>query len=600
MAFSGARLAIDIGPQTTAAAVGRRGQLNPIAFADSLAIPTPDSDGSSPVGLLRWMETVRGEDEPVIAALAGHLRTVADHAGPCDALTIVVPPSWGPRHADRVTRAAAIAELPAPQIISEAAAIASRCFASAAQDDTVLVCIAGQRAAHVTVVQRNGDGWTRVATQPIPDATGDHLDQALAARVGDDNGSGDLLAQIVDARLRLASGQPTAIVSNGQPHVLTPDHFASAAQAARASALAAAVDTLDAAAVDAHQLHGAVIAGELADTIGLQEALSQELGVSVTPAVDGRLAAAYGALEAGVQVSSTRANSGVRRWGFRAAYLVSPLVAAVAGALLQWQIFSDVEFLLGPEIRRLPVDYEKLPVVFNTAAFAAVGWCFLAAALGLARNIAAAISSTDASQPTRRQAGQIYAFAAVVGLAVASMQGLLAQAIIGGPDQFAPPYLTASLAGAAVPALIAIVIGLTARWLTAHPVWTERVHHPTAAVVCAALGILAADAQSTGLPIPAIPDFVTTIVGLTGGGLLGVGTAMTLVTMRSARVILSAIMGVASMIIVGTSNLHSAIIIYLVAVALWWIRRSSRLLLDNLPRDWWRRFALTADEDQQT
>lgn len=120
--------------------IERRAQLSPIVFGGSLATPTPDSGGPSPVGLLRWMETVRGEDEPVVAALDGHLRAVADHAGRCDALTIVVPPSWGPRHADRVTRAAAMAELPAPQIISEAAAIASQCFASAAQNNTILVC----------------------------------------------------------------------------------------------------------------------------------------------------------------------------------------------------------------------------------------------------------------------------------------------------------------------------------------------------------------------------------------------------------------------------------------------------------------------------
>jgi hypothetical protein len=601
MATSGATLSIDIGSQTTAAAIERQGHRSPIVFGDSLAMPTPTSDESAQIGLLRWVETVRGDDEPVVAALARHLRSVADHAGRFDALTVVVPPSWGPRHFDRVTRAASAAELPPPQIISEAAAIAWRCFASATQDDTVMVCVLGQHTSHATVVQRSSDGWTRVATQPIPDATGDRIDQALVTAAGlTRDHADDLRAQIAAVRPRLASGQPTAIVVNDQPLPLKPGDFAGAARIAQDAAVAAVLDTLDAAAVDPDQLHGAVSAGDVAATIGLPEALSQHLGLPVTATADGRLAAAYGALAARTPVSPKSAGPTRRRWGFRAAYLVSPLVAAVAAGLLQWQIFNDVEFLLGPEIRRLPVDYEKLPVIFDTAAFACVGWCFLAAALGLARNLASALrSSAETGQAKDRQAGQLYAFAAIVGLALASMQGLLAQAIVGGPDEFAPPYLAASLAGAVVPALVAIIIGLTARWLTAQPAWTERLHHPTAAVVCAVTGIMAADAQSTGLPIPGIPPAVTTIVGITGGGLLGVGIAMTLVTMRSARLILAAIMGVASMIIVGTSNLHSAITIYLIAVALWWTRRGTRILLDNLPPNWWRRFVLTTEEDHQ-
>ncbi|MBB5871962.1 hypothetical protein F4553_005341 [Allocatelliglobosispora scoriae] len=548
------------------------------------------------------MEVVRGDDEPVVAALARHLRTVADHAGPCETLTVVVPPSWGPRHHGRVSRAASTAGLPPPLIINEAAAIAWRCFASAGPDDTVMVCVLGEDNSHATVVQRSTDGWTRVATQPIPDATGDHMDQTLATAVGiGDDLDNDLRTQIAGARPRLAADQPTAIVAAGQPFPLKPSDFANAAQTARNAAVTAVLDTLDTAAVDPHQLHGTVSAGDLADTISLPEALSKDLGAPVTAAADGRLTAAYGALTARAPVLPKTPGPVRRRWGFRAAYLVSPLVAAIAAGLLQWQIFDSVQFLLGSEVGRIAADYEKLPFIFDTAAFACVGWCLLAAALGLARNLAAAIHTTpDEGRANVRQAGQTYAFAAIVGLALASMQGLLAQALIGGPDEYAPPYLAASLAGAAVPALVAITVGLAAPWLTAQPAWTERLHHPTAAVVCAVTGILAANAQSTGRPIPGVPAIITEIVGITGGGLLGVGIAMTLVTMRSARLILGALLGAASMIIVGFSNLHSTIIIYLIVVAVWWIRRGTRILLDSLPPNWWHRLALTTQDGHQT
>jgi 4-hydroxybenzoate polyprenyltransferase len=133
------------------------------------------------------------------------------------------------------------------------------------------------------------------------------------------------------------------------------------------------------------------------------------------------------------------------------------------------------------------------------------------------------------------------------------------------------------------------VIGLAAPWLKGRPLWTERLRFPVASLVLAVAGVVGLNARFSGLPLPA-PNVVVVVLGVTGAGLLGVAIALTLVTQPAARLVLSTLMGAACMVIVGYTTLHSTIVIYLIAVALWWIRRTARILADNLPPRWWRTF----------
>jgi hypothetical protein len=589
-------LAVQIGPVATVAAVNRDGHRSALLFGDQITLPTPTTPDGEGRDLLAAVTTTRREEaEPVIAALADHLSAVASYARQVDTLMVTAPPGWGPRHHELLTQAGQQAGFEAVQVVSEAAAVATASFPTVTEGALVLVCQLGERASEVTVLRRHQAGWERVATQQVADATGNGLDNALARRAGmlapPTEGVGH---QVKQARHRLAEGHPAAAVlaDMASPISFTLTDLQEAAQPLRQVVAQAVLDTLDAAGVDADRLHGAVVYGEAAKQLSPSPVDDDRLGIPATMAAEGRLAAVYGAL-ASVQKTVPSAGGLTMRakWWRHPSSLAAPMACVVAGGLLVWQIFNIVERLMPPTSSRLNVDYQKLTVYFDTAGFALAGYALAMVSLTIGRHVAASLLA-DSPQTHARQAGQIFAFSGLLGLVVAVLQGLLAQAVIGGPDELAPPYLVSALAGTAAPVILAIVIGLAAPWLRSRPLWTERLRFPVVSLVLAVSGVVGVNAYSSGLPIPA-PNFVGAILGLIGAGLLGVAIALVLVTQPAARLVLGTIMGAACMFIVGFANLHSTIVIYLIAVALWWIRRTARIAADNLPTGWWRSFALT-------
>jgi len=407
------RLAVDIGPVSTVAALDRHGHQTALVFGDRVTLPTPTMDDGRDV--MTALAATRGENaEPVIERMAQHLRAVLSHTGlvgatglagaiDVDVVVLTTPPSWGPRQQEKLARAAGLAGLQTAQVISEPAAVATRLFPHAPQDAWVLVCHLGQRTSHATVVQHHQDSWVRVATQPMPTATGDRLDHALAQRlightppvdgidgIADDPAvegvgvvdgaadgvTGGVASRVGQARGHLAAGHPAAIVLPDQrrPISLSAADVQAAAGPLRQMVADCLVDTLDAADVDAHQLHAAVIYGEEADALAPAVGDDQRLGIAVTPAADGRLTAVYGALQAVVgHPVATGAATGIglpAGWGKYGQWLVAPLMAALTGGVLLWQSFEIVERLMPRGIYRLPSDYEKLSVYFDTAAFA--------------------------------------------------------------------------------------------------------------------------------------------------------------------------------------------------------------------------------------
>ncbi len=590
-------LAVQVGPAVTVAAVEREGHRSALLFGDQLTLPTPTVQEDDSRDLVSAVTVTRREAaEPVIAALAEHLRAVASYAGQVDTVVVTVPPGWGPRHHEMVTQAGQRAGSGMVQVVSEAAAVATASFPGSSDGALVLVCHLGERASEVSVLRRHAAGWERIATQPIRNATGERLIDALTQQLGLPAPVADSVRdQLSQAQSRLLDGQTAAVILTERPSPasVTPADLHQVAQPLRQAVADAVLDTLDAADVDADRLHGAVVYGEAAQALSPSSTDDGRLGISASVARDGRLAAVYGALDC-VRSAAPKVHAPTMRagWWKYPSSLAAPMVCMAAGGLLVWQTFDIVARLMPPEFSRLTSDYEKLRVYFDTAAFALAGWAWALVCLTVGRNVAAALLA-EQSRAHARQAGQIFAFSGLLGLVVATLQGLLGQAIIGGPVELAPPYLSSALAGAVVPSALAIVIGLAAPWLRGRPLWTERVRFPVASLALAAVGVLAVNARASGMPMTVMPTWVAAILGVTGAGLLGVAIALALVTAAPARLILASIMGAACMVIVGYSTLHSTIVIYLVVIAVWWIRRTSRILADNLPPGWWRRFAPT-------
>ncbi len=588
-------LAVAVGPQVTVAAVDRGGHRSAVLFGDRVALPTPVVADDSGLDLYSALAATRPEAaEPVIAAVAQHLRVVGAQAGPVGTLVLTTPPGWGSRRRDMLVTAGQRAGFGTVQVVAEPAAVAAGSFPAAGDHAVVLVCLLGEQASQVSVLRRAGGGWETVATQPARDATGVLLHDALAVRLDLPRPVTDsLAAQLTAARARLSEGEPAALAVGGMSSAVTvtPADLQLAAAPLHDAVAQVVLDTLDAAEVDAARLIGVMVYGEAAQVLAPSPDL---LGVPVTVAADGRLATVYGALDS-VQPSSAVLGAwrvGGRWWRYPGS-LAAPLICSAAAGLLVWQMFDIVARLMPPETSRLSTDYEKLTFYFDTAAFALAGLALTMTFLTAGRTLAAALLA-DPSPAHARQAGRIYAFGGLVGLMSAVLQGLLAQTVIGGPDNIAPPYVNSAVAGAAVPATVAIVTGLAAPWLRGFPLWTERVGFPSLSLVLAVAGVMAVNAEASGLPIDGVPYAVKAVLGVAGAGLLGVAIALVLVTQPSARLVLATLMGAACMVIVGYSNLHTTIVLYLIAVAVWWIRRTARIVADNIPTAWRRRFTVTS------
>ncbi|GAA1394185.1 hypothetical protein [Catellatospora coxensis] len=113
----------------------------------------------------------------------------------------------------------------------------------------------------------------------------------------------------------------------------------------------------------------------------------------------------------------------------------------------------------------------------------------------------------DEGHPGRHttRAGRLLTFTAAVGLAIAGLFGLLADAIFGGSPDLSPDFLTPTPAAAAPAALVAVTVGLAAPLFPAlhDKPWTEPLHHPVTAMLLAAAGIAGMQAAWNGLPFDA-------------------------------------------------------------------------------------------------
>ncbi|MEU2614906.1 hypothetical protein ABZ570_25470, partial [Micromonospora sp. NPDC007271] len=211
MPSGGVRLSIDLSSSAIAATVDRHGARIPVMLDGRLVMPhgvALDPTGhfhfgvaaaphlsaghqfvSDPLELLGRTATDPPAD--ALQLLAAQLWHIADQAArqvgePLTALTVSIPPSWGPRRRGHLTDAATRAGLPAPAMVTAPAAIAAytRTHVATTPDGScLLICQADRHPVTLTVLQVSPDGYRELATRSI--ALPRDLNQVLAQQLVD-------------------------------------------------------------------------------------------------------------------------------------------------------------------------------------------------------------------------------------------------------------------------------------------------------------------------------------------------------------------------------------------------------------------------------
>ncbi|RQX01150.1 hypothetical protein DLJ59_19360, partial [Micromonospora inaquosa] len=235
----------------------------------------------------RPINTADATQPDPVELLATVLRHITHHAavhvnGPITALTVTVPPSWGPRRCGHVSEAATRAGFPPPALVTAPAALAAYATilgVTAPEGACVLVCQADREPATLTVLQTAADGYRELATQQIILAHGlDHLiahqlvrtatadsDPLRSAMTAPDYDGADggraLLESVRAARGLLATQDhaPILLPAPRQPAVITRDDVTVAAQPLLDQIPGAVDGLLDAADVDKTHLAGVVL-----------------------------------------------------------------------------------------------------------------------------------------------------------------------------------------------------------------------------------------------------------------------------------------------------------------------------------------------------
>jgi Hsp70 protein len=609
----GARLAVDIGADTTTALLEIDRRRIPLIFDGHLELPTPRLDL---LGKLVDVKTAlrpaadadrHSAEQAVYRALLQRVAVAA--RTPISQLVLTVPPAWGPRRRDLVRQCATDAGLPPPIIVSEAAAAAQATLPHAAGGASVLVCDLGTRG-HLTVLARTDRGWHQLATRDSDVYGGQGLDRAMAQAIAPEHADDPaLLARCASARLDLHAQAalddpgPTAIRVPGQD-LATIYHFDDLIEVADLACQQVVIDareTLAAAGTPPGTLSAVVVRGGASRTI--DPAGELRAAVTATPVEpDDPHLLCRGALTLATPPSPAPVRPASGRW-LRPGHLAAIAVPAILGAFLASQEINETYTYTSIwESYRDIYDYEKINALFDRPAFALAAWCLSLSAIAAGTLFAAVLHRHDVQENTpgghARQGGRILSFAAIAGAAIALTQAMLAYTIINGPSQVLPNFAGIVAAGIAAPTLVTLAVSLLAP-LSARlraGGWADRLHHPAIGVITAACGGIAGNLyfDHPG-PLALIPGQWSHRLGV---ALLAIAIAVTLFTHRAARTVLAVILAFGGLL--ATSNIEIGYIVqrefttaYLVVVALWWVRRALRIGLDALP-DGWPRQALTS------
>ncbi|MBM0229085.1 hypothetical protein [Micromonospora sp. ATA51] len=387
MPNGGIQLSIDLNSSAIAATIDRHGARIPVMLDGRLVMPhgvALDPSGHIQVGVPAASEPSvhhqfvsdplellgRPEaDQPIdgVQLLAAQLWHVADQAArqagePITALTVTIPPNWGPRRRTQLADAAARASLPAPAMVTAPAALAAytRTRGLTAPDGScLLICQADRQPVTLTILQTSADGYHELATRSI-DLPRD-LNQVLAQRIVDAATSDDdplrgeiaqpphqdslaLLESVRQARQLLTAQDraPVLLPAPRNPAVITHDDVARAAQPLLDRVHDAVRDTLDAADIDSQHL-SCIILRQAEAVPGLQDRLTTATGPTPAVLADQSHALADGALTLAAphHHAPTAANTHLPRVRLRVRDLTSALLlGACSLTLLLQAIFT--------------------------------------------------------------------------------------------------------------------------------------------------------------------------------------------------------------------------------------------------------------------
>jgi hypothetical protein len=640
MAAHGTHLAVEIGSSSSAAVLSAAGRRIPVLLDGAVRMPSgvfvdPDTGLLHP-GTAGWSAAARRPDcyisdplsrlggdrsdtrgcDPVdlVAAVLRHVAThvtahvtahAAAHAtgygsssgrpdrpadGLIDGLTVSIPARFGPRRHPHLYEAATRAGLPAPRLVTAAAAVAAHVAAvmgPVPDQACLLVCHLDAGPAGLTVLQHTDGGYRELAAGTVGEPTGDvhaalierviaPAASELARRIREPSGLDDQRVRWhVDGHLwaavrALNGGQPRVALLLPDPHpptVLDRDDLAAAVRPTLDALPAAAADLLTAADVEPAQLAQVIVAGESAGLPGLADAVPGAAGrpptvLSGTPHALADGALLLGGRSTGAPTGPARAASArLPRTRLRLVDLVGFLILTVCSALLLLQAVATA-WTQGFDITITAV-YLATEQVAAAAAYA--GLAALAVA-HLAPTVWLSGTPPDpASEPTTGHLiRNAYLAAAAVGLGVAALQGLAAGV------SFGRTYLTPAMATAVPIAACTLIIALAAPRIPTDrlPAWQARNRPPIAWPALAAVGILLIR-SGLGGGFPTDQVGMHGLLGTIGAACLGVATVLTATRLPLIRLTAAPIMGLGYAVVYGLAAAPILVIGYLCAVG-WW------------------------------
>ncbi|MFG3602463.1 Hsp70 family protein [Micromonospora chersina] len=620
MPNGGIRLSIDLNSSAIAATIDRHGTRIPVTLDGRLAMPhgvVLDPTGhvrvgvsaapqpsahqqfvSNPLDLLGRPEAHQPIDG--VQLLAAQLWHVADQAArqigePITALTVTIPPNWGPRRRTQLADAAARAGLPAPAMVTAPAALAADTTAhglTAPDGSCLLICQADRHPVTLSILQTSADGYRELATRSI-DLPHD-LDQVLAQRILDEATSDDdplrreisqspphqdssaMLESVRQARQLLTAQDraPVLLPAPRKPAVITHDDVAIAAQPLLDRVHDAVRDALDAADVDSQHL-SAVILRQAEAVPGLQDRLATATGLTPAVLADQFHALADGALTltAPQQHTPTAASTHLPRVRLRIRDLTSALLLSACSLTLLLQAIFTAD--ITTTFLRVVGVRTSLPQLGAAGALAMLT-AFAVAHLAPTTWLAGAHSTSAPEPATGSLIRRGYLAAAVGGAVVAGLYGLATGTSVRYDYS---PYLKWTLGSALPLAVCAAVIAATAPRIPANdlPAWLARTRPAILHAAIATTGIYLMRAALTITP-PVDLTGMPGLIGSTGAALLGVATALTASRSRTIRTVTAPGLGL-GYAIVFTNDTNGALIVgYLVALTWWGIGLTAHTL----------------------
>jgi actin-like ATPase involved in cell morphogenesis len=609
-------LAVDIGSGGWAVVCSwPSGPMMPLSFDGLPALPAVvfvGADGAMFTGVaaLSWAETapdslvwaptawlgavsvsVSGRDiDPVDVVAVLWRRVLAEALSvtgvAVGAVSVAVPPVWGPRRRGLLRAAAQRAGVdvsvfvPAPVA---AAVHASRCGDVVVPPGGVLaVCDVGAGGCTGSVLLRESElGWQVLSTATVAAGGGDRLDEALLLRLRPAGTSGvAAVAAVRMAKEALTYAAEVPLVLDGVPLVLTRTVLDQVAAPVVASAVDVMRRAVDAADVVAADVTGVVCVGGGASLPGLAAELAAGCGRPVVTPARPREAAVLGVGYA----FRTGPEPGEVGWAAvpppdRGFWQLLTVLASVAGSLvLLAHVVTTVDIGYRDSSRYF-VNY----VFFNSGEYAVACALAVVAAMSVARVVALAHSQRATTLPplaARPRPARAFVSSALAGVAVAGVYGMVARVFL--------PAGTPGFLGFGI--RIAVPLAVTALWFAAITnrlgylggVAYNQLRLPAAGVVLATVGMVLMQDASI-----APSGSVREVFGFHGGGaLVGAACGWTLTRSWLPRLFTVVFLVAAGALAADFANRVTFGYAYVGCLYVWWFAAAAATTGQAFP-NWW-------------